>query len=168
MLAGLGFTIAAIYWPGMAGAEESSKWVAAYVLLPAFLFTIRIKPNRLYVVGIGLLVWAVISLLWTTVPDDGYLVLIQLSVIACAFVIGHSSEDLRPLYAGFGLGLLISSGLAIFQAMGYAPVQVMAMGGDTPAGVFINPNLLGEISAMVIVKNCSRLYPYFVITGSLT
>lgn len=150
MLALLGFTIAAIYWPGMAGAEESSKWVAAYILLPAFLFTIRIKPNRLYVVGIGLLVWAVTSLLWTTVPDDGYLTLIQFCVIACAFVIGHSSEDLRPLYAGFGLGLLISSGLAILQASGYSPVLIMAF-GTLPAGVFLNPNLMGETAAIVIV-----------------
>ena len=150
MLALLGFGIAVAFWPGMAGAEDSSKWVAAFVLLPSALFFVRIKPNVTHWVGLSLLAWADLSLMWTTVLDDGVAGMIRLVVIAVAFLVGNGNEDLRPLYRWFGLGLWLSSVLAIFQWFGYQPVVTM-VGDVNPPGLFVNPDLLGEISVLVIV-----------------
>ena len=145
----LGFGIAVAFWPAMMGAEDSSKWVAAFVLLPLCLFAMCVKPNAIHWALLALFAWADLSLLWTTVPKDGLAALIKLAVIGIAFLVGSGSETTRPFYRWCGLGLWISSGIAIAQWFGYHPVVTGPY--PDPSGLFINPNLLAELAAPVLV-----------------
>ena len=146
----LGFIVAATFWPGLANAANGSRWATLYVAVPTALFFVRIVPNSVYVVLGLLLVWAEFSQLWTPVHADGINALFQFGVIACAFLVAHNTEDLRPLYSGLGLGLWISSGIAIAQTFGYYPVAVVNNGGPA-SGLFVNPDVFGEISIAVLV-----------------
>jgi hypothetical protein len=149
VLAFVGLISAAAFWPGMAGAAGDARWTALYVALPASLCFVELRPNRMYWLGAAFLALASLSLFWTTVPLDGIAAMMQLMVLACAFLLAHSYEDARPFYSWAGLGLWVSSGIAILQALGYEPVIKAWTNHDT--GLFVNQNIMGECAAVVFV-----------------
>ena len=127
------------------------------VVSPLALFWVRLSPlPPLWVLGV-VLVWATLSLTWTTVFDDGVYELAQLAVIAGCFALGSACSSLRSLYTGAAYGLAISSGVAILQYLGYDVVQTTQIVADTgphrlpPSGLFINPDFLGEICIVVLI-----------------
>ena len=153
----LGFLITATFWPYVDGAGTVSRWAVLCVAVPIGLFWVRVIPfPALLVVGL-LGFWATLSLIWTTVFDDGIYQLAQFAVIAGCLVIGTSVRSLRAFYTGAAYGLAISSFIAILQFLGYEPVQTTLWGTDIgphqvpPSGLFINPDLLGEICIVVLV-----------------
>jgi O-antigen ligase len=151
MLAIIGFLTAVSFWPGMAGAGGDARWATLYVMLPiALCFAGEIKWLPLFGLAAAFLAWASLSLLWTTVPFDGIEAMLHLGVIACAFCLASRCEDLRPFYSWLGLGLWVSSGIAIAQGLGYQPV-VTGYSLVYPAGLFVNPNFMAEAGAAVLV-----------------
>ncbi len=139
-----------MFWPGMAGAAGASRWALLAVAVPSVLFIVKPVTTWLHVVGIALLAWAAISLAWTTVFYDGLAAVIELTIIAGSFLIGQGTAKLRPLFAGMGLGLWVSSLVVILQYAGFDPV-VTQFAGSSPSGLFVNPNILAEIAAPVFV-----------------
>ncbi len=139
-----------MFWPGMAGAAGASRWALLAVAVPSVLFIVKPVTTWLHVVGIALLAWAAISLAWTTVFYDGLAAVIELTIIAGSFLIGQGTATLRPLFGGMGLGLWVSSLLAILQYAGFGPV-VTQFAGSSPSGLFVNPNILAEIAAPIFV-----------------
>jgi O-antigen ligase len=73
----------------------------------------------------------------------------QIAVISGSFLLGHATTNISMVYRGLGMGLWVSSAICIAQALGYQPV--VTVGGGNPPGLFVNPNILGEISAVVLV-----------------
>lgn len=146
----IGFIVAATFWPGQAGAAETSRWASLCVLVSIGLFFVSIRPTVVHVIGVIFLVYAVLSLWWAPVWYDGIAALMQFAIIAGAFLLGHEMEDSTPLYAGIGLGLAISSVVSLLQWYGFEPV-VSISSGTSPAGLFINPNFAGEIAALVLI-----------------
>lgn len=149
LLALIGLITSAAFWPGMAGAADDARWTALGVVLPISLCFVALRPNRIYWLGFAFVAYAEISLLWTPVPYDGVAEMMQLLVLVCAFLFAHSQEDLRPFFSWAGLGLWISSGIAILQAMGYDPV-IKAPGNLAP-GLFLNQDVLGPCAVVVLV-----------------
>lgn len=150
------FIVAVTFWPGMAGAADASRWASLCVLVPIGLFFVVIRPTVIHVIGALLIGYMALSMLWTPVGFDGVAELMQVAVIAGMFLIGHETDDLTPLYRGLGLGLWVSSGIAIAQWLGYEPVVIVAP--DNTPGLFINPNTMGEIAAVVILGLVVRTY----------
>ena len=149
MLALFGLIVSAVFWPGMAGAAGDARWTALYIALPLSLCFVALRPNRIYWLGLAFLALAFLSMAWTTVRLDGIAALMQLMVLACAFLVGHSQGDIRPFYSWAGLGLLVSSGIAILQAFGYSPV--VSASANIESGLFVSPDLMGECAVIVLV-----------------
>ena len=144
------FIIAASFWPGQAGAAEASRWGSFAVVVPLALFAIpQIRLGMVHVVGALFLGYAALSLLWTTVPYDGYDELIQLGLIGLAFLIGYERHNTAPVFYGLALGLCLSSVIVLLQWRGIEPV--IGIDDSAPAGLFVNPNMLGEISALTLI-----------------
>lgn len=150
VLPALGCLVAVMFWPGMAGAADASRWALLAVAIPLLLCFVDIVPGRIHAIGALLLIWAIVSWLWTPVPYDGLAALVGVVILAGCFVIGHAIEDLKPLYRGLAIGLGVSSVIAILQALGYHPV-ITVDEGEVNAGLFVNPNMLGEIAALTFV-----------------
>src|ERR1017187_1438633 len=143
----VGFILAATYWPGLSGAAEASRWASLCLLVPIALFFVRVEWTAVHVVGSLLFGWAVLSLLWTPVWYDGVAALMQLTILAGAFLIG-ASRGAGSLWKGLGCGLLFSSIICIVQALGFQPV---ADTGAASSGLFVNPDVLAEITAVVFI-----------------
>lgn len=145
-----GLALAICFWPGQAGAAEPSRWCFLGVAMPAMLFLIRVRPSLPNLLVAATLTWAAASLLWTDAIWDGLRAYSELIVLAGLFVIGQELKDPRYLYLGLGTGMAVNSGFAILQWMGFEPV-ITQFPGSGPAGLFVNPSLLGEASSMMLV-----------------
>lgn len=150
----LGLLLAICFWPGQSGAAEASRWALLFVAVPISLWFVRIKSTPIHWLGCAVLLWSVASLIWAPVRYDGAAELMQMAVMAGAFLVGHSLDDLGPFYRGLGYGLCVSSFLAIVQALGYHPITDL---GGYSAGLFVNSSILGEITvAAIVVLACGR------------
>jgi hypothetical protein len=152
----LGLTVALTYWPGMNGAAEASRWSLMAFVLPPLLFLGPIKPNRTHWLGLAFLVWAVETMLWAPVRADGTGDLIHWGLVGLAFLVGTAITDMRWLFRGLGLGLWVSSGLAIAELCGLHPMTWMfipttAANLNGYGGLFINANLFAEFATAVLV-----------------
>ena len=143
----VGFLLAATYWPGLAGAAEASRWASLCVLVPIALFFVQVRLTVTHLVGGLLFGWAVLSLMWTPVWYDGVAALMQFIVLAGAVLIG-ASRGAGSLWKGLGYGLLLSSVVCVVQALGFQPV---ADTGSASSGLFVNPDVLAEITAVVFI-----------------
>src|SRR5580658_8312104 len=114
----IGFIVAITFWPGMAGAAETSRWASLCILVPIGLFCVTIRPTIVHCIGGALIAYMVLSMLWTPVQYDGIAELMQIAIIAGAFLIGHDSSTLIPLFRGLGLGLCVLSVISIAQMFG--------------------------------------------------
>lgn len=145
LLAAFGFLISSAYWPGISGASTAPRWIIAAIALSTALFFIRrIKFTIAHLAGTAYLIWAALSLLWTSAPLDsiGAWFVIPL---ACAFCLGSTTQDLRPLWVGAALGVTVSSLLAIGQWYGWRPFPEI----ESPSGTFVNRNFLAEFAVLV-------------------
>lgn len=143
----LGFLVTGLFWPGLAGAATTPRWALLSLAIPLLL------PNQIrFTTAHALLTcfvgWAWVSFLWSPLPLDASLALWYLILFAGAFCIGAEQESLRKLFIGAAIGLSLSSAAAIAQVFyGWRGVAQYAI----PGGLFINPIMLGEISALVIL-----------------
>ncbi len=154
-----GFLIAATFWPALSGAANASRWTMLCVAVPVGLFFVKLPPlgSPQWIVA-GLLSWATLSLTWTPVLYDGIFRLAELAILAGCFLIG-SATNVGAFYRGLAYGLGISSVICILQALGYEPVQIVADGAP-PSGLFINPDMLGELCIVVLIGLLAyRMYP---------
>jgi hypothetical protein len=164
----LGFVIVTMFWPGMAGAGVASKWVALQVLLPLTLCFVQVRVTAVHLVMAAIFAWALVSLAWVEVLPDGIEGLSFLGVIALSFLVGHDI-NIDCLLRGMGLGLWISSAVAILQWFGIYPVTSAGDGGPS-TGLFVNSIFLGEISAAVLlglIAQSSWIIALGVIPGLL-
>jgi O-antigen ligase len=146
-----GFVLAAMFWPGQAGAAEVSRWAVVALGCPALLFLIKVRVTAVHCVSAAFLAWATLSIAWSTVFDDALNGWLQLVFLACAFVVGSSIASLMPLYRGLALGLAISSGVAVAQQITGEPLVSVMYNASAPPGLFVNPNVLGWSIAPVFV-----------------
>lgn len=154
----IGFGIITIYIPGIVGASISTGWLFLLLISPILLLYCNLKLG----VGFVFLIYAGITLIWTTNFNIGLFYYLQLISLACVFCIGKEITDLKPVFKGLALGLGVSSVIAIFQYFGYNYVYSL---NNSIAGLFINPNIYSEISVILLISLLTlRLWVWLVFT----
>lgn len=153
-----GFALAAMFWPGQAGAAEPSRWAYIAVAVPVGLFFTRIRPSPTHWLIAAFLAWAAVTMLWADVYYDAASMLYHFVLMAGIFAICFEIEDPTWLYRGIGAGLGISTIICLIQKAGYDPVIAVlpAGSGQNPSGLFINPSLLGEATAPFVILMAAR------------
>jgi hypothetical protein len=148
----LGFAVMAAYWPGIAGAATTPRWivigVGAWLL---FFFADRVTMTLAHVLGLVFLGWCVLTLSWSVDFGGGIGELLHLIALAGAFALASTMQSLRPVLAGASMGLAISSAIVIAQWLGWNPESLPSYWSERPAALFVNANYLGEAAGLVIV-----------------
>ena len=133
------------YIPGIVGASISTGWLLLFIVCPILLFYCEFKVGW----GFAFICYATISLVWTEILNIAWFHLLQLMVLGLVFVIGQNIKDLTAIFKGLALGLGVSAVVCLFQWYGFNAVYSLS---NTPAGLFINPNILSEVSAIILVS----------------
>lgn len=149
MLVGVyAFLVMAAFIPATPDAATMPRW-AIIALAPAI--TLWLPPSRLtvpHLAGFVALSWAFVSLFWSANSYDGAGEFIKLCLLGAVFGIGMRAPSLKPVYIGAALGLWVSAFVVLLERYGQIYVEPHVM---QYAGLFINPNLLAEVSALVIL-----------------
>jgi len=153
LFAGLfGFALMTAYWPGIAGAATTPRWIVAASLALALFMAPRVRMTMTHWVGLLLIGWLVLSILWNDGGTDGRLdggeASFELLVVLCAFAVGSTLTDLSGLIIGAALGIGINSAVAVAQWFGWQGVEIV--NGGYP-GLFVNRDRLAAAAAVVAV-----------------
>lgn len=149
-----GFLLVTAYGVSLDGAAVTPRWALLATVLPVLLMLHEPRPlTTLHCLGLTVIGWAIISLAWTPNRYDGFGALFKLIILAQAFVLGARLPSLRPIWIGLAFGLAVNSIIAVMQALSFAPLWIGAINNGN-AGLFYNPNSLGEIAALVGVVLC--------------
>lgn len=143
------FLLAIAFVPGIRDAAEGPRWWVAGIGLPLLLYGQRPQLTAPAVAGLVFLAYATASLAWTPVWQDGVYRWWHWVVMAQAFALGSAIKDMRPVYRGLALGVGVNALLAASQALGWSPVDQVPTA--TPAGLFENRNIMGELAAVAVV-----------------
>jgi len=144
----LGFGVITAYIPGIFGASISTGWLFLFLVVPFLLLFCEIKLG----LGFIFIIYAALSLSWTEILNIAWFHFLQLVVLGCVFIIGQNltEKQLQIIFKGLALGLGISAVVTIAQKLGYN-LGIYSI-GYLPAGLFINPNILSEVSALILVS----------------
>ncbi len=163
MLLYLGLLLPTCFIPGITGALIPTQWAVLSAVLPLGLWHSSYF-GPCHWLGLLSLAWAAFSLQWTPSIFDGIYGLWIISIWALAFWLGGLNfVKLQLLWQGLALGLTVSSVVAIFQALGYRPVEVS---NDQLAGLLFNSTVLGASCALVIIA-CAKYRLWLYIPGLL-
>jgi hypothetical protein len=158
-LAGLfGFALMTAYWPGITGAATTLRWDVAALLAVALFFAPRVRMTAVHCLGLALLAWLFLTVIWSEGQLDGTDAAFKLILAAIAFALGSTMKDLRPLLIGSAIGIGISSAIAIAQWLGWNGIETYDNG---LAGLFHNRDRLGAAAALVaigVAASCPRMW----------
>jgi len=150
-----GFVLAICFIPGWTGFAIPTGWVLLSCTLPLLMWR-KVEVGLEHVLGLAFLAYAVLSLLWTPIPQQGVWDLWNLAILGGCFMFGSTKVDATGLYVGLACGVGVSTLLAFFQE--YAGWQGLYQFWH-PAGLFVNPGVLGDTAAIVTVAVlASRLW----------
>lgn len=140
----LGFGVTVAYIPGIVGAAISTGWLFLFIVCPILFLHCEYK------LGFGFLFicYITLSLLWTETVTFAVFNLLQYIILGIVFIIGQNLKDIRPVFKGLAFGLGVSSAVALFQYFGNPLAYSL---NNSPAGLFINPNIYSEISVVVLI-----------------
>lgn len=144
----LGFGVITAYIPGIVGASISTGWLFLLIVAPILFLYCDIKLG----LGFIFICYAAISLIWTEILNIAWFHFLQLVVLGCVFHIGRSikENDLKTIFKGLVAGLGISVIISILQWQGFnLGIYVLS---KSYAGLFINPNIYSEISAILLIS----------------
>src|SRR5450631_2722541 len=138
-----GFLLAICYNPYIWTAATQPRWSYLAIALPIMIWRHESSaPNHFtltHILGLTFLIWATLSLLWTPNLPDAFNELIQLVIVAEAFVFGARLNTLRPIFMGLAAGLAISSLIIISPLQHLIPNQVISIHLE---GLLGNRNML--------------------------
>jgi O-antigen ligase/polysaccharide polymerase Wzy-like membrane protein len=142
----IGFIAVLLVIPGIREYATASKWSFLAVAVAVSVCFTKIRWSPGYGVGLCLLLWSALSLLWSPVWQDGLQGLAWLLIMAGAFILGGSAKDLRLFYLVTSLAFIPSAiNMALFKFTG-----VYVSFGMFPAGGTLgNPNFAGEAAAAI-------------------
>mgnify|MGYP001598570631 CR=1 FL=1 len=156
LLVPLGFLIVVAYIPGWTGAAIPSSYFALMIILPILLWLrdIEITSNHLF--GGLFVLYAGISVLWSISVSIGFFAFLhQVLVLGLVFCLGSTLlyDDLKRVIIGLAAGLSISAILAIQQwiSFKFGYVNFVFANHTVIAGLFVNSNVLCEISAIMLI-----------------
>jgi hypothetical protein len=144
------FVLAVAFLPGAFNAATAARWALLSVTVPVAVAMYSNVPKCTlgHLLGLLLLGWAALSMLWTASLYDGADALWKLLLLAGLFVAGGGQSSLRPAFVGLGAGIAVNSAVAIAQWYGWQGVFTI---DASPAGLFANKNHLAEAAALALV-----------------
>jgi hypothetical protein len=147
-----GFALMTAYWPGIAGAATTSRWIVAASLAIALFMAPRVRMTMTHWIGLVLIGWLVLTLLWNDGGADGRLdgaeAGFELLIVLCAFAVGSTMTDLRSPIIGAAVGIGVNGAVALAQWFGWQGVEIV--NGGYP-GLFVNRDRLAGAAALVAV-----------------
>jgi hypothetical protein len=142
-----GFALTTAYWPGITGAGTTPRWDIAALLGVVLFFAPRVRMTAAHWLGLILIAWLSITLLWSEGRQDGYDAIFKLLIAGCAFAVGSATEDLRPIWIGSAIGIGVSSAVVLAQLAGWHGIE--SDGGYS--GLFVNRDRLAAAAALVAI-----------------
>lgn len=143
----LAFLVMVAYWPGLSGAAVAPRYAVIALAWALVLIGPRLKLTTGHALALLFAAWCALTMTWAQYPLDGIDALGRMVLLAGAFCLGAQLRDLRSLMIGAGLGISVSSAVAMLQAAG-VPWIVEA---PSPAGLFYNKNFMAEAAALVAI-----------------
>jgi hypothetical protein len=142
----LGFGLAVAFVPNAYADVNVGRWAVAWLCIALLIW---IVPSvRWSLCGGVLLVLALVSFAWAPEPLNAINGFLQLALLAAAFVVGRG-VDTRDVFEGAAWGMIVNSGLAVCQFLGWHPV--MEVSTASPAGLFGNRDFMAEAALLVII-----------------
>lgn len=137
------------YVPWILNGSDAGRWWILSLSVPAAVFFIdRQKITIGHLLGMMLMAWAAISLLWTASVYDGIFELWIWCLLGGLFLIGCEHKNLRSIYIGLGIGVAVNSVFVIAQAwFGLDWINQVT----PPAGLFVNKDLGAEAAALILI-----------------
>ncbi len=154
----LGFLVMVAYIPGLTGGTIPAGWVLLWLVMPFVLFGYQASMTAVHWLGAAFLFYAGLSLAWS---PSGLFGMMQLAALGAVFIWASCLEDIRPVLKGLATGLSVSALIALYQYYGWQIVPNVGI-----AGLFFNPNLLAEASALLAILLVSyRMWPWLIATA---
>jgi hypothetical protein len=155
--------------PGTTGFATVPRWALLAVAVPMLLMWASAEDR---IIGHGpevplvlFLCWAALSFLWAANTIDAIGALMKWAIIGGTFMVGLLTTNMRAVWIGAGVGIVINCAVAGAQLHGtidWAPTA----SGDHPAGLFFNRTLLAEVAALVLV-GCAVYRVWWAIPPAL-
>ena len=145
----LAFAVAVAFVPGFEGGATTPRWALIAFTVP-WLLRDRLRFGVADLAAGLLLGWSGLTILWSSPARlDGIGELLTLVLLLSCFLFGRQISDMRPVWIGAGLGVSVSSLIAVIQAFGWHIVQTNER--SPIAGLFANGNFLAEAAAPMLV-----------------
>lgn len=147
-LFGLGLAVAVAILPGTVDAFLTLRWAILAVGVPLILILLGrdIAPFP-WLVG-AVVLCAAASLSWTVDAPSGFDETVHLAILAAAFWLGTSLSNATHLWNGLGVGVAVSSAIALAQwSIGWDAIPQAV----EPGGLFANKNFLAEAALVALI-----------------
>jgi hypothetical protein len=141
----LGFGLAVAFVPQAYADVNVGRWAVAWLCVALLIWII--PSVRWSLAGSVLLVLALVSFAWAPEPLNAINGFLQIVLLAAAFVVGRAIGG-RDVFEGAAWGMIVNSGLAVCQFLGWHPV--MEVSTASPAGLFGNRDFMAEAALLVI------------------
>lgn len=135
------------FCPLWEGGALATRWGVIAIGTPLLLLLCDLRLTPLHYAGGALLLWGLVTMLWTPVAATGVGEFAKWALLATTFLVAAEVEDLRWTYIAIIAGVAISGGVAIAQSLGFSAVPQL----NTPAGLFVNRNYLAEIATATLI-----------------
>lgn len=142
----LGVVAATGYIPEITGSVLQPIWFILLIALACLLQREPVMMRRPHWLGLLFVACAILSLAWTPVTLNGIGALVQITVIALAFMWGSTLDSTRNVFIGLAVGLVTSDVAAFAQIKGWQGL----FQDSVPAGLFVDRNVFGETSMLVL------------------
>lgn len=159
-----------IWWPGLLSPADVPRWAALSIVVPLLVFWTAPKLVGWHFALAATLLWASASIWWSLNAAIAFGAWWKLAILSLLVMLGATISTPRPIFIGIWSGIVLNGLLAIGQAVGVLPIPIdQAIG---PAGLLVNKNFLGELSALGIAlalgTKSYRWLPWLLIPLGLT
>lgn len=162
----LGAGVTLVFIPNLTGSAVLTGWPFLAAFFAVFLPWRKVATNASLPtwLGLGFLLWAGLSLLWTENIYDGIGQLAIWIILGLSFVYGatHLSED---VYFGFAVGVSVCVGVALAQAFGIDPINANEDFRSNVSGLYINSTIFGTTCALALAAALFSGFWWFVPIG---
>lgn len=141
----LGFGLAAAYVPNAYADAHVGRWAVAWVGVAALLWLCGRAQWSWS--GAALLGLAGVSVLWAPEPLNATLGLLQLILLAGAFVVGCAGGA-KAVFEGFAWGMVLNAAIAVPEFFGWHPIEHWK--GVMPSALFGNKDFLAEAALLAV------------------
>jgi hypothetical protein len=145
----IGAGVVLIIVPGIREYATAPKWCFLAVSVALALCFTKVRMTACHAIGLCLMIWATLTLLWAPVTPDALQGLAFLFVLAGAFLLGAAAASLRLTFGLMSLACLPT--LIAMTLVRCCGVSLTWQGAGGFGGTFGNSNFAGEAAAAAAI-----------------